>query len=512
MRPHRDIYGFQTTGNPDGDAYPNFYGEPPQQQLRPPLPPRTDDHPLHSHFRPPQPPPRQPNFSGVPRIGRVSVEEVMGISLLGSEGIDLKKSPLLEQLKQAGSKAAAFDALGPFMPLVPGFPNPRAPINSFRKVRSGSSIFRPELFQTTMEAMVGQQGNTDVLQLIRALRDDNDNISQRPNRRMPGGNYNPLPDVVPWNVTARRDPIPAPTRSPGLGPLSRTNQSQKNKNGHLFTGQTGHNAKPRKPYFMPYMSMDAVERGLQDPKAKLIKGTLRMNKHGHQEAHLEIADNSEQPDVLILGVADRNRAGDGDLVVVKVKERDLWVVREGLYAAWRQRVSGKSAKEPEKPPPVLGDELAQDVTESPPHYTREELIRIGTTAEGATERAPNNGTQLELSATAQKALRALGLQRAGAEFSEGSLLKKLADTPRSITAQQLFSKEGNLPRRMTVRTATEFNVGKLAIPDSCLQKTAEVVFIVQQNMGMCMPSYVKVPETSRDVMPAGDAALHIPLD
>lgn len=34
----------------------------------------------------------------------------------------------------------------------------------------------------------------------------------------------------------------------------------------------------------------------------------------------------EQQDILILGVHDRNRALHGDTVVVRVKDRDHWVV------------------------------------------------------------------------------------------------------------------------------------------------------------------------------------------
>lgn len=38
----------------------------------------------------------------------------------------------------------------------------------------------------------------------------------------------------------------------------------------------------------------------------------------------------EQQDILILGVHDRNRALHGDVVVVRIKDRNCWVVSYSL--------------------------------------------------------------------------------------------------------------------------------------------------------------------------------------
>lgn len=54
-----------------------------------------------------------------------------------------------------------------------------------------------------------------------------------------------------------------------------------------------------------------------------------MNQRNYEEAYID------QHDVLILGVHDRNRALNGDVVVLRLKERNDWMVRDSLYQAWR---------------------------------------------------------------------------------------------------------------------------------------------------------------------------------
>ncbi|VDN87087.1 unnamed protein product [Brugia pahangi] len=93
------------------------------------------------------------------------------------------------------------------------------------------------------------------------------------------------------------------------------------------------NQKTRKPFFMPYMSLDAVNRGIAN--GDLIKGILRVNQRNYEESFVDNPMGDEQQDILILGVHDRNRALHGDIVVVRIKDRNCWVVRDALYEAWR---------------------------------------------------------------------------------------------------------------------------------------------------------------------------------
>lgn len=62
---------------------------------------------------------------------------------------------------------------------------------------------------------------------------------------------------------------------------------------------------------------------------------MRVNQRNYEESYIDNPEGDEQQDVLILGVHDRNRALHGDVVVLRLKERNEWVVRDALYYAWR---------------------------------------------------------------------------------------------------------------------------------------------------------------------------------
>ncbi|VDM72052.1 unnamed protein product [Strongylus vulgaris] len=104
---------------------------------------------------------------------------------------------------------------------------------------------------------------------------------------------------------------------------------------------------------MPYMSLEAVTRGLAN--GDLVKGSLRVNQRNYEESYVDNPDGDDQLDLLILGVHDRNRALHGDVVVVRIKERMNWVIRENLYQAWRAghlNVSREDNGQPITIPPV----------------------------------------------------------------------------------------------------------------------------------------------------------------
>lgn len=51
-----------------------------------------------------------------------------------------------------------------------------------------------------------------------------------------------------------------------------------------------------------------------------------MNQRNYEESYVDNPEGDDQLDLLILGVHDRNRALHGDVVVVRIKDRDHWVV------------------------------------------------------------------------------------------------------------------------------------------------------------------------------------------
>lgn len=57
-----------------------------------------------------------------------------------------------------------------------------------------------------------------------------------------------------------------------------------------------------------------------------FQGSLRVNQRNYEESYVDNPDGDDQADLLILGVHDRNRALQSDVVVVRTKSRENWVV------------------------------------------------------------------------------------------------------------------------------------------------------------------------------------------
>ncbi|KAF6202793.1 hypothetical protein GE061_003196 [Apolygus lucorum] len=67
--------------------------------------------------------------------------------------------------------------------------------------------------------------------------------------------------------------------------------------------------------FEDYLDIDSVMAGLQDKT--LIKGEIRINAKNYKECYINNPD--DKKDILISGTIDRNRALEGDIVVVELK-------------------------------------------------------------------------------------------------------------------------------------------------------------------------------------------------
>lgn len=79
----------------------------------------------------------------------------------------------------------------------------------------------------------------------------------------------------------------------------------------------------KKSIFETYMSKEDVSEGLK--KGTLIQGVLRINPKKFHEAFIPSPDGDR--DIFIDGVVARNRALNGDLVVVKLLPEDQWKPR-----------------------------------------------------------------------------------------------------------------------------------------------------------------------------------------
>ncbi|KAG8515598.1 DIS3-like exonuclease 2, partial [Galemys pyrenaicus] len=76
----------------------------------------------------------------------------------------------------------------------------------------------------------------------------------------------------------------------------------------------------KKSIFETYMSKEDVSEGLK--RGTLIQGVLRINPKKFHEAFIPSPDGDR--DIFIDGVIARNRALNGDLVVVKLLPEEQW--------------------------------------------------------------------------------------------------------------------------------------------------------------------------------------------
>ncbi|GMT04291.1 hypothetical protein PENTCL1PPCAC_26465, partial [Pristionchus entomophagus] len=452
--------------------------------------------------------------SGI-RTGNISMTELMGDGCLPA---DLQRLRLANVSPESLLKTAFAN-----MPQVPGFsslthrPDPGPFSNSFR----------PELFKTTMEAYA-----------TAASLNCSDNESGFGGRTVSprSGRYSP-DQILPWVSFAPMYPIDPsrgransssstifkapisvrmsyntgpPSNGPGFprplfnnpgnnyqrGSMS-PHQSFGQGQARLSLSSTSHsnsNQKARKPFFMPYLSHDAVARGLSS--GELIKGSLRVNQRNYEESYVDNPDGDDQADLLILGVHDRNRALQSDIVVIRIKSRENWVVRDGLYNAWRQGKLTMSKDDDGKPmtiPPIppaeqpahiemlnglvhAGDVSVSELTKAVPQsdekvYDRKAMLLI----------AAQNQKELDCAAIEgehscddiQKEMEGLGIAK-----SPEAVKPPVARSPPAQRKNR--SQQSGQNRRSNVKLLHEMPDEDWGMPDICLQKTAEVVFIAEQ--------------------------------
>uniref|UniRef100_A0A3B4B956 DIS3-like exonuclease 2 n=1 Tax=Periophthalmus magnuspinnatus TaxID=409849 RepID=A0A3B4B956_9GOBI len=78
----------------------------------------------------------------------------------------------------------------------------------------------------------------------------------------------------------------------------------------------------KKQVFEPYMPVEEVSHGLK--RGELIEGQLRINPKKYHEAFISCPDDGR--DIFLDGIVARNRALNGDVVVVQILPRDQWKV------------------------------------------------------------------------------------------------------------------------------------------------------------------------------------------
>ncbi|KAI6191375.1 DIS3-like exonuclease 2 [Aphelenchoides bicaudatus] len=83
-----------------------------------------------------------------------------------------------------------------------------------------------------------------------------------------------------------------------------------------------------KTFYQPFLPIDEVRCGLES--GLLVEGALRVNQKNYEEAYVSNPEGDQFPDILVLGLQDRNRAFMDDIVVVKLNDREQWTVRNSV--------------------------------------------------------------------------------------------------------------------------------------------------------------------------------------
>ncbi|VDN00888.1 unnamed protein product [Thelazia callipaeda] len=269
------------------------------------------------------------------------------------------------------------------------------------------------------------------------------------------------------------------------------------------------NQKTRKPFFMPYMNVEAVNRGIAN--GDLIKGVLRVNHRNYEESFVDDSMGDDQQDILILGVHDRNRALHGDVVIVRIKDRNCWVVRDALYEAWRGGHLKAVVDDNGKPltiPPVKRSESEVDPTpaelldlptcvdkcvsikemkESVPlttnrQYSREQMLCIAAKLELKRRKRVGIDYDDDIDPAILSVISRLAILRR-ADSPTISAYGISISNPGVGSAASRRNAVGNsssVQRRSNYRILSDMPDEDWGIPDMCLQKTAEVVFISEQ--------------------------------
>ncbi|XP_072543160.1 DIS3-like exonuclease 2 [Salminus brasiliensis] len=109
-------------------------------------------------------------------------------------------------------------------------------------------------------------------------------------------------------------------------PQKRTRtQHPEARNAGSPAGKNQRNRGGRRRVFEDYMTVRDVSDGLK--RGELIQGPLRINPKKYHEAFIPSPDGSA--DIFLDGIVSRNRALNGDVVVVKLLPPELWKVVNG---------------------------------------------------------------------------------------------------------------------------------------------------------------------------------------
>ncbi|XP_072264414.1 DIS3-like exonuclease 2 isoform X2 [Pyxicephalus adspersus] len=234
---------------------------------------------------------------------------------------------------------------------------------------------------------------------------------------------------------------------PGQTGTTRGNMGNNRTSGSTSSDQKRNKGR-KKNIFESYMSKDEVSAGLK--KGELIQGQLRINPRKFHEAFLPSPDGLR--DIFIDGVVPRNRALNGDVVVIKLLPQDKWKV---VKSEASEGVPVRAA--------------TNETNEASPDLIIEAQFDSGAEDDGCSTLA--------------------------SEFSNLSTVKDIKTMP---------AKTG---RKKAPCDPVNYNTQT----DDCFQKTAKVVYIVEKKHSRAATGFIK-PMTDKNGDLAKKFALFSPVD
>ncbi|PAV82623.1 hypothetical protein WR25_26705 [Diploscapter pachys] len=238
---------------------------------------------------------------------------------------------------------------------------------------------------------------------------------------------------------------------------------QRSNNNPTYQNQKP-NASRKINVYSPYLSEKEAKKGLET--GQFLKGVFRVNPRNYEECYVSNPDGGDELDILIYGNVARNRAFQGDVVVLRIRDRANWAVNEALYKNWLAsgeldsvNQSGDTAN-PNVSPVNVSDELA---------YDRNKMYSIRAQVVKRKDSCPSL-----------------------LAYTDELVLKEVPETPPvelqpppKVQQQQQRSNEKKNQRKVYKLLDEMPNKGE-GIPDSCLQKTAEVVYILEKKLRIAM--------------------------
>ncbi|XP_005997423.1 DIS3-like exonuclease 2 [Latimeria chalumnae] len=217
--------------------------------------------------------------------------------------------------------------------------------------------------------------------------------------------------------------------------------NEKNRN------RTRHGRGRRKSVFESYMPVDVVSAGLK--RGDLIQGSLRINPRKYHEAFIPSPDGSR--DIFIDGIVARNRALNGDIVVVELLPRDQWKV---------VKAEG-SDKEAECDAP-------------------DDQVNDGCHPQGGVDMGAESPDVI------------IEAQFDGSDMEEGHSSVWQTKAGSSSSQKGSTSEKGNATSSALKEDYLAALTDPRALPDKCLQRTAKVVYILEKKHTQAATGFIKL--------------------